>query len=151
MNRNLAAIIGSFAFAGLVGMTLSDEPPAAAEKQPPSFWMKKKLEYSGRILAGLAREDFDQIRQNAEAMNKLGQMEEWVRAHGPIIEPNWQSSATQTNDLSPRRATRISTAPRSPICNSRSAASIVTSLFGIPRRLNRTRDCRLNVPPGTIQ
>ncbi|MEX0679196.1 MAG: hypothetical protein WD063_19125 [Pirellulales bacterium] len=44
-----------------------------------SFWMQKKLEYSGKILAGLAREDFEQIGKNARSMNALTQMEKWVR------------------------------------------------------------------------
>ena len=44
-----------------------------------SFWMQKKLEYSGKILAGLAREDFVEIGTNARSMNALTQMEKWVR------------------------------------------------------------------------
>ena len=41
--------------------------------------MQKKLEYSGKILAGLAREDFEEIGKNARSMNALTQMEKWVR------------------------------------------------------------------------
>lgn len=55
---------------------------ASAENEgdaPGSFWMQKKLEYSENILAGLARENFDQIAKNARSMNALSQMEKWVR------------------------------------------------------------------------
>jgi hypothetical protein len=44
-----------------------------------SFWMQKKLEYSEKILAGLAREDFEEIGKNARSMKALTQMEKWVR------------------------------------------------------------------------
>ncbi len=49
------------------------------DKETGSFWMQKKLEYSGKILAGLAREDFEEIGKNARSMNALTQMEKWVR------------------------------------------------------------------------
>ena len=55
---------------------------AAAESEDEksgSFWMRKKLEYTENILAGLAREDFEQIAKNARSMNALSQMEKWVR------------------------------------------------------------------------
>ena len=41
--------------------------------------MQKKLEYSEKILAGLAREDFEQISSNARSMYALNQIEKWVR------------------------------------------------------------------------
>jgi hypothetical protein len=41
--------------------------------------MRKKLEYSQNILQGLATEDFELIRKNAEAMKKLGLFEAFVR------------------------------------------------------------------------
>ncbi len=49
------------------------------DEKTGSFWMQKKLEYSGKILAGLAREDFEQISKNARSMKALSQMEKWVR------------------------------------------------------------------------
>jgi hypothetical protein len=49
------------------------------DEEAGSFWMQKKLEYSEKILAGLAREDFDQIGKNARSMKALTQMEKWVR------------------------------------------------------------------------
>ncbi len=53
------------------------------EQGEPSYWMKKKLQYSEQILAGLAREDFEQIRTSAKAMNALSQIEKWVHLSRP--------------------------------------------------------------------
>lgn len=62
--------------------------PAPKETQPaeekpdaqnPSIWMKKKLDYSQNILAGLTEEDYDVIADNARAMKGLGKFEAFVR------------------------------------------------------------------------
>jgi len=45
--------------------------------------MKKKLELSQNILAGLTEADFDKVRKNAQAMNFLGALEKWQRADKP--------------------------------------------------------------------
>lgn len=64
-----------------------DEPadkPAEVEakvEQTTSFWMQKKLEYSQHILSGLALEDFEQIGRSAQAMQRLGKIEAFVRRH----------------------------------------------------------------------
>ena len=49
----------------------------------PSYWMKKKLEYSERILAGLASADFEEIGQSARSMSVLTRLERWVHASLP--------------------------------------------------------------------
>jgi hypothetical protein len=49
----------------------------------PSYWMRKKLEYSSRILAGLASADFEEIGQSARSMNVLTRLEKWVHASLP--------------------------------------------------------------------
>jgi hypothetical protein len=46
----------------------------------PSIWMKKKLDYSQNILAGITAEDFDKIADNARAMKGLGKFEAFVRS-----------------------------------------------------------------------
>lgn len=46
----------------------------------PSIWMKKKLDYSQNILAGITEEDFDKIADNARAMKGLGKFEAFVRS-----------------------------------------------------------------------
>ena len=42
--------------------------------------MKKKLDYSQEILAGLTSEDFNKIADNARAMRALGKFEAFVRS-----------------------------------------------------------------------
>lgn len=78
MNKCLSVVV--------VGLfTLAAVCPAAepeAEKKP-SFWMKKKLEYSETILVGLANGDYDSIGKTARSMNSLNQMEKWVRSSLP--------------------------------------------------------------------
>lgn len=50
-----------------------------SEQQPSNMWMKKKLELSAAILAGLAVGDADSIAKNAEVMQKLSAIEGWTR------------------------------------------------------------------------
>ena len=63
----------------------TDEPPAAspAPGDQPSVWMRKKLDYSQNILAGIATADFDKIAKNAESMRTLGKVEAFVRSRTP--------------------------------------------------------------------
>jgi hypothetical protein len=60
-----------------------DDKDAQGKDQPASFWMKKKLEYSQNILAGIANADFDKIAQNAESMRSLSKVEGFVRRQTP--------------------------------------------------------------------
>lgn len=55
----------------------------AAEQEKSSVWMKKKLEFTQNILAGLTESDFDKIGRNAKNMNFLGHLEKWARADNP--------------------------------------------------------------------
>lgn len=55
----------------------ADEKPGG--KQPASFWMKKKLQYSEKVLEGLAEADYETIAENAKLMNQLDQIEDFVR------------------------------------------------------------------------
>lgn len=54
-----------------------------ADDNNPSIWMKKKLDYSQNILAGVTSEDFDMIADNARAMKGLGKFEAFVRGRNP--------------------------------------------------------------------
>jgi hypothetical protein len=56
---------------------------ATADNQPVSFWMKKKLEFSQNILAGLAAADFDRIVENAQATRNLSKIEGFIRGQTP--------------------------------------------------------------------
>jgi len=56
--------------------------PETAETQP-SVWMRKKLEYSRNILAGLSSEDFDKVAANAQAMQGMSRFEGFLRGKMP--------------------------------------------------------------------
>jgi hypothetical protein len=56
---------------------------AKASEKYSSGWMKLKLEYSQKLLAGIAKGDFDSIVQNAEGMRGLTMIEEFVRGRKP--------------------------------------------------------------------
>jgi cytochrome c556 len=71
--------IGLLATVLVVGVGAEDPKP----DEEPSFWMKKKMEYSEQILHGLAKEDYELIAKNARSMKALSQMEKWVRASLP--------------------------------------------------------------------
>jgi hypothetical protein len=84
MDRIIALAFCGFVLVAGFDAALAEEPAATAEQRhQPSFWMKKKLEYSEQILAGLTSEDFDRIRNSAKAMNALGHIENWVHASRP--------------------------------------------------------------------
>ncbi|MFN0020202.1 MAG: hypothetical protein ACKVP0_18225 [Pirellulaceae bacterium] len=69
-------------------VSVAKKPPAKEARPPegkiddknPSIWMKKKLDYSQNILAGITAEDFDKIADNARAMKGLGKFEAFVRS-----------------------------------------------------------------------
>jgi len=62
---------------------LSGQENKASEKDKASIWMKKKLELSQNILAGLTESDFEKVRLNAEGMKFLGYLEKWDRGDMP--------------------------------------------------------------------
>ncbi len=74
----IAVVAVLVSFAGT--LSFSEEPQ---NEQKPSFWMEKKMEYSKRILAGLANQDFDEIGKTARSLSALNQMEKWVRSGVP--------------------------------------------------------------------
>ncbi len=51
----------------------------AADEQPNSVWMKKKLEHSQSALRAIAMEDFDSLRASATAMRRLSDLEGFTR------------------------------------------------------------------------
>ncbi|HEY4308463.1 MAG TPA: hypothetical protein VGN12_03335 [Pirellulales bacterium] len=58
------------------GWLASAEP---AKEEAQNYWMKKKLDFSTHILAGLATADFEKISTAAQSMKNLNQIEEWAR------------------------------------------------------------------------
>jgi hypothetical protein len=75
------------------------KPEAKADQKPdekiddknPSIWMKKKLDYSQNILAGITSEDFDKIADNARAMKGLGKFEAFIRSRNAAYTRQLQS------------------------------------------------------------
>jgi hypothetical protein len=53
------------------------------QNQPTNFWMRKKLEYSQNILAGITSADLDKVVANAEAMRKLSAIEGFLHGQTP--------------------------------------------------------------------
>jgi len=97
MNRLFCSLI-------LAGALLTLSVAAAEDKKPPtkkpdekiddknpSIWMKKKLDYSQNILAGITAEDFDKIADNARAMKGLGKFEAFVRSRNAAYTRQLQS------------------------------------------------------------
>jgi hypothetical protein len=89
----LACLLVALALLAVCPACASDrKPEREAAKQPAkkatkrdevSVWMKKKLEFSGKILAALTKGDCEMIKTNAEAMQVVGYFEEWDRADLP--------------------------------------------------------------------
>jgi hypothetical protein len=83
----------------MVRCGLADEPQ---DESKPSFWMEKKLEYSQRMIRGLATENFDEIAKSARLMGGLSQFERWVR--GGVPEYRSQLTLFQTANRELARA-----------------------------------------------
>lgn len=82
--KRIAFVLGSLAAVLLVmPLLVAQEPKGEAKPDDTSFWMRKKLEYSGRILEGLSKEDYEGIGKAARSMRALTHMERWVRAGMP--------------------------------------------------------------------
>lgn len=78
----LAAIALLFTCLGPAAAVPAQEK-GETKNQPTSFWMKKKLDYSQNILAGIAVADFDKIAENGEAMRGLSKIEGFFRGQTP--------------------------------------------------------------------
>ena len=63
---------------------------AADAVQESKFWMDQKLQKSQAILAGLTRNDFDAIDDNAKQLNVLNYLEAYVRADVPEYKEQLQ-------------------------------------------------------------
>jgi len=59
------------------------DEPKPEQNHSTSFWMKKKLDFSQHILAGIATADFDAIVENAQAMRNLSKVEGFIRGQTP--------------------------------------------------------------------
>jgi cytochrome c556 len=61
----------------------AEDKKPADDQDKASLWMKKKLEFTQKILTGLTKGDFDLIKDNAEAMQVVGYLEKSDRANLP--------------------------------------------------------------------
>ncbi len=80
-------IVGGLLLVGAVAMVVLPQARLPAQQDQAEnkaaeakAWMQKKLEFSQRILAGLALADFEKIRKNAENMNFIDYFEKWSHA-----------------------------------------------------------------------
>ena len=75
LKRWLALLVAaSLGASGLMGADAPQEPAKG------SVLMRKKLEYTQKVLEGLALEDFDMIVKNARILRTFGGLEQWSRA-----------------------------------------------------------------------
>ena len=104
MNRILCSLIIAGTVSTLSIATAEEKKPAVKNPEAkkgqtqekiddknPSIWMKKKLDYSQNILAGITAEDFDKIADNARAMKGLGKFEAFVRSRNPAYTRQLQA------------------------------------------------------------
>lgn len=78
----VAGLMALAAWPALVRLRAEPPNPPAAVPAPPaeaSYWMKRKLELSQRVLEGLALGDFERIAAAARTMDKLNTIELFVR------------------------------------------------------------------------
>ena len=69
------------------------------EKKPASFWMKKKLEYSEKVLDGLAKADFELIETNAKKMTALSTIEIFVRGRDEDYGHQYKAFESSAREL----------------------------------------------------
>jgi cytochrome c556 len=81
LGYSIISLLASALIAGTASAQETKTKPAAGDEA--SVWMRKKLEYSQNILAGIATADFDQIASNAESMQTLSKIEGFVRSRTP--------------------------------------------------------------------
>jgi hypothetical protein len=80
----ILAFVGCFAFTfASLPVASGEEQDAKNSNQPTSFWMKKKLEFSQQILAGITTADFDKVVENGQAMRSLSKIEGFIRGQTP--------------------------------------------------------------------
>ena len=63
--RKFIAVLALFIAVSSGFAVHGEDDPSKDKGKPESFWMKKKLDYSQQILAGLTKGDFDLLMQNA--------------------------------------------------------------------------------------
>ena len=75
------------------------KPADDAEKKDLYHFMRKKLEASGKVLEGLAVEDFDLIKEGAKELNTLSMAEKFRVSNDPLYRNFSQEFQRLTKDL----------------------------------------------------
>jgi len=91
MTKKLIAALSLLALVMTAFSLYGQEKKKPNDETKPSFWMKKKLEYSQDILSGLAMQDFEAIAKNAKLMQALSQIEEFVRGRNEDYQAQLKS------------------------------------------------------------
>lgn len=73
LTKKTCLIAGLVALLAVAGVVRGQPSPAPSRSE----FMKKKLEYSKKVLEGLTLEDYDTISKNAKALKLLSQAAEW--------------------------------------------------------------------------
>lgn len=71
---------------GAGAMLLRADPPATRIKDSSDVLMHAKLTSAQNVLAGLVRENFDQIESAAREMKRISQAAEWPRQRDSVYE-----------------------------------------------------------------
>lgn len=111
MNRiSLALSVVCFTVIGCLSVMRAEEPAQAApqaedapkaetDNQPMSFWMAKKLDHSQGILRALAEADFEAIAEHAQQLERLNQVEGFVRRRNPEYTAHVQLFARISKEI----------------------------------------------------
>lgn len=89
------------AVAGPTEAEASDAQPEEGKKAPAnqSVWMRVKLNRSSGILEGLARADFEAIKQDTSIMKRFGRLERWARIKNEEYQEHLEDFEQATRDL----------------------------------------------------
>jgi hypothetical protein len=84
-----------------LGVLLVTLAPSAADEpgDTENKLMRAKLKFSEQVLTGLVNKDFDAIREGADHLGKLGQLERWSRAFTPEYKAQLAVYRSANNDL----------------------------------------------------
>ncbi len=80
ISRRWIGVTGAAAL-GIVAIALF--AGAESEKKQDSSLMRKKLAHAQNILEGLALENYDEIKENAKALDAISRLDQWMKIKTP--------------------------------------------------------------------
>lgn len=81
MKRLSFLLLAGLLIATSSGFAVEPKPEPKAEEA--SIWMKRKLEHSQKVFAGLAAGDFEQIAASSKSLDTLNTLEKFIRGRNP--------------------------------------------------------------------